>query len=134
MQIPKLQQSLHKVLRDSKLQVGLIQDCQEVRFNDVFNLFEKFIKQPAAVVDSFDECCVCKNKVGKVVAELMIFGCGHFLHSKCRPPIPRKTSLSSTDVDDLCKRQTFLAFDENDPVPFPIDDCPICHHTRLIQS
>jgi hypothetical protein len=85
-------------------------------------------------VGEFDECCVCKKKVNKVVAELMIFGCGHFLHSKCRPPIPRKTSLSSTNDEDLCKRQTFLAFDVNDPDPIPIDNCPICHHTRLIQS
>jgi hypothetical protein len=43
------------------LQVGLKGDCQQVRHNDVFDLFEKFIKQPAIVVDSFDECCVCKK-------------------------------------------------------------------------
>uniref|UniRef100_A0A914QGA6 HECT domain-containing protein n=1 Tax=Panagrolaimus davidi TaxID=227884 RepID=A0A914QGA6_9BILA len=80
MHVPKLQQSLHKVLRDSKLQVGLIEDCQQVRHNDVFDLFEKFIKQPVIDVDLFGECCICKKKVNKVVAELMIFGCGHFLH------------------------------------------------------
>ena len=60
MHVPNLQQSLHKVLRDSKLQVGLIQDCQEVRYSDVFDLFGQFMKQPALMIDSFDECCVCK--------------------------------------------------------------------------
>ena len=63
----------------------------------------------------------------------MLFGCGHLLHTKCRPPTPPPKRPTSND-EDLCKRITFLAIDETDPDPPPIDDCPVCHRARLIQS
>lgn len=59
MEVPNLQAGLHKVLRDSELQVSLISDCKATSQNDIYEKFEKFINRPAVLIDSWNECLVC---------------------------------------------------------------------------
>jgi len=83
MDIPGLQRSLLKVLKDSELQAKLLRDSQNVIVIDIIDLFRKRISNRALHVGMEDSCIVCSGHLTGNVGEIRVFSCGHSLHSKC---------------------------------------------------
>ncbi|KAE9549796.1 hypothetical protein FO519_006990 [Halicephalobus sp. NKZ332] len=128
MEVPNLQTSLHKVLRDSELQVSLIRDCQATSLTDVYERFEKFINRPAVFINNWNECLVCGKPLLSSQTDILLQGCGHQFHAKC-VKIPEINPFDDKN-EELCKRTSFLGFSKNDPGP-PSPFCPICNKNKL---
>uniref|UniRef100_A0A0L8FIC4 Vacuolar protein sorting-associated protein 41 homolog n=1 Tax=Octopus bimaculoides TaxID=37653 RepID=A0A0L8FIC4_OCTBM len=89
MQIPKLRDSLVKILQDYQIQIALLEGCQKILVKDSYSLLTKQIKtrQRGYMIDYGQKCGICEKPViendQRCAQDLYIFFCRHSFHRDC---------------------------------------------------
>ncbi|CAI9735685.1 sorting-associated 41 homolog isoform X1 [Octopus vulgaris] len=93
MQIPKLRDSLVKILQDYQIQIALLEGCQKILVKDSYSLLTKQIKtrQRGYMIDCSisdgQKCGICEKPViendQRCAQDLYIFFCRHSFHRDC---------------------------------------------------
>lgn len=100
LQIPKLRDSLVKIIQDYKLQIALRLSCEKILTANRFTLLQRLFKSRsrAVVVNQEDGCEICNHQLvyrdPARMQPILIFACEHIYHDEC---------LESVDEPKICK-------------------------------
>lgn len=105
MKIPKLRDSLVKILQDYQLQIALREGCSKILVKDTYGLLTKQIRnrQSGYFVDVSQTCVFCEEPLiendQRRLRDLYVFYCHHSFHRDC-------VEANSMDSCMICKTLT----------------------------
>ncbi|XP_075149419.1 vacuolar protein sorting-associated protein light [Haematobia irritans] len=106
--IPKLRESLYKLLMDYRLQVNIQQDINKIQLLDYFNTHSQIVRQQGRGIGiSYDSVCpkcrrniLCKGTIPR--SAIIAFQCGHIYHHECVPGrfIQERCDVCTVNIDN----------------------------------
>lgn len=101
--IPRLRDSLVKIIRDYNLQISLREGCRRILVSDCISLLRKLHRQQSrGIAIAYDQLCHACNRrilskdVRHMEEDVVVFFCKHAFHSNCLPSL-LMCSLCSAD-------------------------------------
>lgn len=106
--IPRLRDSLVKIIRDYNLQISLREGCKKILVSDCISLLHKLHRQQSrGIVIAYDQLChACNRRIlskdVRHMEDVVVFFCKHAFHSNCVPSLPlRKAPEAGDEQRDL---------------------------------
>lgn len=100
--IPRLRDSLVKIIRDYNLQISLREGCRRILVSDCISLLRKLHRQQSrGIAIAYDQLChACNRRIlskdVRHMEDVVVFFCKHAFHSNCLPSL-LMCSLCSAD-------------------------------------
>lgn len=108
--IPRLRDSLVKIIRDYNLQISLREGCKKILVSDCIGLLQKLHRQQSrGIAITHDQLChACNRRIlskdVRHMEDVVVFFCKHAFHSNCLPSLPMCSLCSADSSSSSSKR------------------------------